>query len=58
MVCVFDVYVVDKIGKNRGSVQIVNLFYFIFLKISVFFSELIAPYITLYRRAAVDRDSV
>ena len=57
MVCVFDVYVVDKIGKNRGSVQIVNLFYFIFLKISVF-SELIAPYITLYRRAAVDRDSV
>ena len=54
MVCVFDVYVVDKIGKNRGSVQIVNLFYFIFLKIS----ELIAPYITLYRRAAVDRDSV
>ena len=57
MVCVFDVYVVDKIGKNRGSVQIVNLFYFIFLKISVF-SELIAPYITLYRRAADDRDSV
>ena len=57
MVCVFDVYVVDKIGKNRGSVQIVDLFYFIFLKISVF-SELIAPYITLYRRAAVDRDSV
>ena len=54
----FDVCSKDKIGKNRGSVQIVKLFYFIFLKISVRFiyiliSRVLSPCIIARRSIGI-----